>query len=224
MHGRRGTGVERRKRGHSWYQSSASIISFSFILSIAACRIEKVRQDSFFSNSFSLCSNVLRVMLWIFCSATFVTCENLDSSTSSLPSSFLHTPPGPAGSCPDTSSRENWRWHIVPQAQMRGCVPRLPDNRQLAPSFLPLHNRTRVSAQCVRATPPLEPCVVSVLANLWFSCEGHRSGRLTQFQLTDTIIHCLHWECWGCVRVAGTLPVRQPAWYFSAGSAETWPS
>lgn len=74
------------------------------------------------------------------------------------------------------------------------------------------------------STPPLEPCVVSVLANLWFSCEGHRSGRLTQFQLTDTIIHCLHWECWGCVRVAGTLPVWQPAWYFSAGSAETWPS
>ena len=29
MHGRRGTGVERRKRGHSWYQSSVCTTSFS---------------------------------------------------------------------------------------------------------------------------------------------------------------------------------------------------
>lgn len=27
-----------------------------------------------------------------------------------------------------------------------------------------------------------------------------------------------------CVRVAGTVHVRQPHWYFSAGSAESWPS
>ena len=27
-----------------------------------------------------------------------------------------------------------------------------------------------------------------------------------------------------CMCAAGTVPVRQPGWYFSAGSAETWPS
>lgn len=32
MHGRRRTEVERRKRGHGWYQSSVCITSFSFLI------------------------------------------------------------------------------------------------------------------------------------------------------------------------------------------------
>lgn len=97
MHGRRGTGVERRKRGHSRYQSPACYILF--VLSSLMLYV-----DLFF------------FLLLIFTSSGYCLALSHPLSHScrirrlgsASPSSFLllHTLSGPAGSWPDASSGE----------------------------------------------------------------------------------------------------------------------
>lgn len=107
MHGRRGAGVKMRKRGHSWYQSSACyILSFlsSLLLyaelnafSLSLCFVLVFRLE-FPAGYCSTLSHPLSHSCRIWEAALLPLC---------LPSSFLlHTLSGPAGSRPDTSSRE----------------------------------------------------------------------------------------------------------------------
>ena len=91
---------------------------------------------------------------------------------------------------------------MVAQAQMSGRVPGPLDDRQLAPSlFFPSTTALESTSSGYNPRPPQSLVLFRCDANLWFCCEGHRSGSLTHFQLTDTIIHCLYWECWVCVCV-----------------------
>lgn len=80
-------------------------------------------------------------------------------------------------------------------------APVLLDLRRLTASWL-----LSVSPFLAYTPKPESPCEVGANAphslmlfycdaNLRFCCErGRSSSRLTHFQLTDTIIHCLHWE------------------------------
>lgn len=184
MHGRRGTGVERRKWGHSWYQSYVCVISFSSY-PLYCCMHNWTKECILFlffhfllKSSSSHCFTFLlpsEPQMWH--TETWIA-----SSTSPLPSSSHPVWPSRFVS-----------GHLLQRAQGDTWFLR---HRWLAvsPGFL-------TTASC--------PCWSLLLfhrnANLWFCCEGHRSDRLTHFQLTDTIIHCLHWECWVCMCVEQCL-------------------
>lgn len=147
MHGRRGTGVERRKRGHGWYQSSACYILF-FLSSLMPCG------DFFF---FPYLHSLRLLLSSVSCTESQFAAEwSSQRLGSASPSSFLllHTLSGPAGSWPDAPP-ENSRWHMAARAQMTGRVTRtLSHGRQLAP-VTPLHRQWGAN------TTPLEPFVVS---------------------------------------------------------------
>ena len=50
------------------------------------------------------------------------------------------------------------------------------------------------------------------------------AGWLNSNSLPQSLIAYIGSAVYVCVRVAGTVHVRQPRWYLSAGSAESWPS
>lgn len=155
------------------------------------------------------------------------------SSTSSPLSSclLLHTPSGRAGLCPDTSSRELKVTHGCSGTDEWLC-PRASWRPTVAPSlFYPLYNRMRVPEQWAQ-TPHLPTLLLLSLlffqcdTNLWFCCWGPQERQVDALPP--------HWSNHSalalgacmcvCVCAARTLPVRQPGWYFFAGSAESWPS
>lgn len=74
-------------------------------------------------------------------------------------------------------------------------------------------------------TSPRAFCCFS--ATLIYGSAGRATGVagwLTSSSLTQSFTAYIGSGGHVCVCVARTVPVRQPGWYFSAGSAETWPS
>ena len=179
---------------------------FLLILSIAACGIERVKAfiPSFFFFFFFWVKFSLSVQGFL---SQFVAYGTLDSQLYIL-SAFL--PPA------SPSSHSVWpsrfvSGHLLQRAQGDTWLLR---HRWVAVSpgllttaswplhfFSPLQPRWSPRAAGTTPAPPQSLLLFQCDANLWFCCEGHRSGSLTHFQLTDTIIHCLYWECWVCVCV-----------------------
>ena len=118
---------------------------------------------------------------------------------------------------------------MVAQAQMSGRVPGPLDDRQLAPSlFFPSTTALESTSSGYNPRPPPRAfCCFS--ATLIYGSAVRATGAavwLTSSSLTQSFtayIGSAGCVC-VCVCAAGTVPVRQPGWYFSAGSAETWPS
>lgn len=194
MHGRRGTGVERRKWGHSWYQSSVCIISFSSY-PLYCCMHNWTKEGILFFPT--LCSNFLSVIALLFSYSVSHRCHMWKpGSLAPHPLSLLlHTLSGPAGLCPDTSSRELKVTHgssdtddwLCPQASWR--PPVAP-----AGTFC-CFSATLIYGSAVRATGATGWLTSSLLTQSFTACTGNA----------------------GCVCVCGTVPVRQPAWYFLQG-------
>lgn len=203
MHGRRGTGVERRKWGHSWYQSCVCIISFSSYPLYRWMHNRKKKRIFFlFFFLFSLFAPSSYCFTFPLSTEPQMShVEKLDGWLHFLPASFF-TPRLAQQVCVRTPPPESSRWHMVPQTQMSDCVPRLLDDRQLplARAFC-CFSATLIYGSAVRATGATGWLASSLLTQSFTACIGNA----------------------GCVCECGTVPVRQPAWYFFAGSAETWP-
>lgn len=150
MHGRRGAGVERRKRGHSWYQSSVCIISFSSYPFHCCMQVWKGKPLLFLILiSSSYCSGISQPLSH--------SCDVWKAGR--LPPSCFFAPRLAQQVCVRTPPPESSRWHMVAQAQMSGCVPGPLDNRQLPP-LSPL--ASPLLLEVGTNTPPPEPFVVPV--------------------------------------------------------------
>jgi len=173
--------------------------------------------DLFFS--FSLCLNFLQVMTLPLSLSLSLAHTSHSYGVRKVGFLALLPPPPPLPSSftlrlaqqveVRTPPPESSRWHMVAQPHMSGCSP--PPGLLMAASWPP--SPPYSSPRAVGTTPPPPPlagafCCFGVTQISGFCCEGHRSVRLTHFQLTDTIIHCLYWGLL-CVCVCVCACVRR---------------
>lgn len=101
MHGRRRTGVERRKRGHGWYQSSVCITSFSFLI------LPTPQSGTGFLNLLLSAQIVSRILDTSLSEPLIHRCYIWRAGQlASLPLLFHPSSSFTPGLCPDTSSGE----------------------------------------------------------------------------------------------------------------------
>lgn len=160
-------------------------ILFLLILSIGVCGIEKVKVFSFFSN---LHSNFLEVIAAPFSRPLSRSCRIWESwiyflilppsSHPARPSRFV------SGRLLQRAQGDTWllrhRWVAVSPPGLLTTASWPPS---LFSPFVPEH--------WVQTPAPPRAFCCSSATQIYGSAV--RSGSLTHFQLTDTIIHCLYW-------------------------------
>lgn len=186
MRGRRGTGVERRKGGHSWYQSAACYILF-FLSSLMPCGV------FFFLSMFALLPQVIAELCLMHMSHSVPQ----SGVARELAQFCLH----PSSSFTPCLAQQVHGWTLLRRTQGDTWLlghrwPAASPGPSLAAASWP--PSLLCTGRWVQTSPPWSLVFFQCDSNLWLCCEGYWNGWLTHFQLTDTIIHCLYWELWVC--------------------------